>query len=62
MADAVVRHRIHKNGELLMARYNPGFVEDAIVNQEFQKVAESLDTPDKFLMLIMQYESPSKPR
>jgi len=45
-----------------MARYNPGFVEDAIVNQEFQKVAEALDTPDKFLMLVMQYEAPSKPR
>jgi len=45
-----------------MARYNPGYVDDQIVGTELQKIAEALDTPDKFLMLVMQYAAPTKPR
>lgn len=42
-----------------MARYEPGFVDDQIVNQELLKVAQALDTPDQFLALEPQYAAPS---
>lgn len=45
-----------------MGRYNPGYVDDQIVGAELQKIAEALDTPDKFLMLTMLYEAPKKLR
>ena len=37
-----------------MARYNPGIVDDQIVGRELIKIADALDTPDKFLMLETQ--------
>ena len=43
-----------------MARYNPGIVDDQIVGRELIKIADALDTPDKFLMLDMQYVAPTK--
>ena len=43
-----------------MARYNPGIVDDQIVGRELTKIADALDTPDKFLMLEMQYVAPTK--
>ena len=45
-----------------MARYNPGIVDDQIVGRELIKIADALDTPDKFLMLDMQYVAPTKLR
>ena len=34
-----------------MARYTPGQVDDQIVGQELQKIAQAIDTPDQFLTL-----------
>ena len=45
-----------------MARYNPGIVDDQIVGRELIKIADALDTPDKFLMLETQYVAPTKLR
>jgi len=45
-----------------MARYIPGFVDDQIVNRELEKIADAMDTPNKFLMLEKLYVVPPKPR
>lgn len=45
-----------------MTRYNPGIVDDQIVGRELIKIADALDTPDKFLMLETQYVAPTKLR
>ena len=45
-----------------MARYTPGQVDDQIVAQELQKIAQALDTPDQFLVLDTLYAAPTKIR
>ena len=45
-----------------MARYNPGIVDDQIVGRELIKIADALDTPDKFLMLsLIHISEPTRP-
>lgn len=43
-----------------MARYTPGNVPDAAISDEFQKVAQALDTPNQMLMLDTLYAAPTK--
>ena len=45
-----------------MARYTPGQVDDQIVGQELQKIAQAIDTPDQFLTLEKLYAAPTKYR
>ena len=45
-----------------MARYTPGPVDDQIVGQELQKIAQAIDTPDQFLTLEKLYAAPTKYR
>ena len=45
-----------------MARYTPGQVDDQIVGQELQKIAQAIDTPDQFLTLEKLYALPNKYR
>ena len=45
-----------------MARYTPGPVDDQIVGQELQKIAQAIDTPDQFLTLEKLYALPTKYR
>ncbi len=45
-----------------MARYTPGQVDDQIVAQELQKIAQAIDTPDQFLTLEKLYAAPTKYR
>ena len=43
-----------------MARYTPGNVSDAATGEEFQKVAQALDTPNQMLQLQTLYAAPEK--
>jgi hypothetical protein len=43
-----------------MARYTPGIVDDQIVGDELQKIAQAMDTADQMLMLEMIYAAPTK--
>ena len=45
-----------------MARYTTGQVDDQIVGQELQKIAQAIDTPDQFLTLEKLYAAPTKYR
>lgn len=43
-----------------MARYTPGTVDDQIVGEELQKIAQALDTPNQMLQLQTLYAAPTK--
>lgn len=43
-----------------MARYTPGIVNDHVVSDELQKIAQAIDTPDQMLQLEMIYAAPAK--
>ena len=45
-----------------MARYTPGPVDDMIVTQELEKIAQAIDTPDAFITLEKLYAAPTKYR
>ena len=45
-----------------MGRHTPGQVDDQIVGQELQKIAQAIDTPDQFLTLEKLYAAPTKYR
>lgn len=45
-----------------MGRYTPRQVDDQIVDEELQKIAQAIDTPDQFLTLEKLYAAPSKYR
>ena len=43
-----------------MARYTPGNIADLTISDEFQKVAQALDTPNQMLQLDTLYAAPTK--
>ena len=45
-----------------MARHTPGPVDDMIVTQELEKIAQAIDTPDAFITLEKLYAAPTKYR